>query len=1029
MNTDTTVERAGLKTVHELFAKEAYQEALQLLEKLAKDHPEFALYRTKLGECKKKLAAAALKSQHPKQVPSLGNVKEKMPQQSEPATLIDQNILEEGRKLARAGDTGQAIKILSELYKNRPELPLLMELARIDLVDERYADALYKAKASIAKDPNFRDAYRIAEQAAIELGQYEEANSFFLMQPPIVNPPEPRKRGANPTLPPQLKIPPIIGAGNNYEHILEKATLFVAANKPYTKTISIIVPVYNRHKILANTLAALIHQTYPSSLMEIIVVDDGSNDEVFEVIKKYENRINLYYARQPDSGYRLAAARNIGLKLSSGDSIAFMDADILPLPTDIENYMRVLHVSDQVVLIGHRRYVDVSNITDDDILKDINAAITLPNINPDNDVADRKNADGVSIDWRFPEYKKTNYLIDDMWPFTKAAGGNIAFSRRLLEAAGFVDEEFTAWGCEDGEHGYRLYNAGAYFIPMMNIVSLHQEPMDENKAPTIPSQGESFRAIGHKITKEIFSKKCPAPSVRKNVPGAKFDVPKVSIYIPAYNSERYIVQAVNSCLSQNFDDLEVCICDDGSTDGTLKLIEKNYSGSKKVRWTTQRNSGIGKATNTAIDMCRGMYIGQLDSDDILKPNAVRTCVSLLDTRDIDGVHADCDYIDGEGKYIRDGWCGGDFSRDWMATGMIATHFRMFRRRVWARTEHCNETIKNAVDLDLWLKIYEKGRIEHIHQILYSYRWHGQNTSITHRKAQEANHLKVVADSLKRQGLDRFWAVQSTHNRLNPREFKIVSNAQSKPVIPSDVFFLIPSCAKYADKCDAVRHTWAKRLTARGFRYLFLMGKPDLEIARVEGDVLYVPCKDDYESLLLKLVMGYQFLYRNADFSHVYKIDDDCYLNLDKLVGEILPQLDAVQYAGGATHPKGAKMNNRWHFGKCSDERFDKPYRFDVAPFEFAKGGYGYFLRRDVLPILFERINSFKQELGECIYSYEDVRIAELLIEYGIVPTKLAGYSVCPSTTGEVESNMLLIYDIKDAKTLYTYEKTKLRGVN
>ena len=72
---------------------------------------------------------------------------------------------------------------------------------------------------------------------------------------------------------------------------------------------------------------------------------------------------------------------------------------------------------------------------------------------------------------------------------------------------------------------------------------------------------------------------------------------------------------------------------------------------------------------------------------------------------------------------------------------------------------------------------------------------------------------------------------------------------------------------------------------------------------------------------------------------VYKIDDDCYPNLEAIRDQVLPQLSEVLYAGGATHRKGVMMNNEWHFGKCSDPRFDKPYRFATAPFEFAKGVY------------------------------------------------------------------------------------------
>ena len=188
-----------------------------------------------------------------------------------------------------------------------------------------------------------------------------------------------------------------------------------------------------------------------------------------------------------------------------------------------------------------------------------------------------------------------------------------------------------------------------------------------------------------------------------------------------------------------------------------------------------------------------------------------------------------------------------FLESGLSVGMIATHFRMFRRSVWNRILNCNERIKNAVDLDLWLKINEKTNIEHIHKILYSYRWHGDNTSIQDRKAQENNHLKVVNDSMKRTGLSDFWELKPTNNPMNPREFKVLHKASPPPPTPKDIFFLIPTCAKYHAKRKAVRETWASDLKSYGYRYLFLMGDPGLDVARIIGDVLYVPCRDDYES--------------------------------------------------------------------------------------------------------------------------------------------------------------------------------------
>ena len=151
----------------------------------------------------------------------------------------------------------------------------------------------------------------------------------------------------------------------------------------------------------------------------------------------------------------------------------------------------------------------------------------------------------------------------------------------------------------------------------------------------------------------------------------------------------------------------------------------------------------------------------------------------------------------------------------------------------------------------------------------------------------------------------------------------------------------------------------------------------------------------------------------------YKIDDDTYPNLDKIVDTVLPQLAGKSFLGGATHPKGAGMNNKWHFGKCSKDIFDKPYRFDVAPFEFTKGGYGYFLRRDILPFLSQEIPTFREELIKGIYSFEDVRISEILYKNDIFVNKISDYKVIQGGkfNSNTDLNWMLVYDVQDSNIM------------
>ncbi len=243
----------------------------------------------------------------------------------------------------------------------------------------------------------------------------------------------------------------------------------------------------------------------------------------------------------------------------------------------------------------------------------------------------------------------------------------------------------------------------------------------------------------------------------------------------------------------------------------------------------------------------------------------------------------------------------------------------------------------------------------------------------------------------------------------------------RDLLSKSIFFLIPTCHKYSEKTKSIRETWAKDLNKYGFRYLFLLGDPKLDQAKLEKDTLFVPCRDDYESLLLKLILGYDYLYHNLDFTYVYKIDDDCFPNLQKFQNDILPQLIDEEYFGGLVYPKGSKLNTKWHFGKCSNPKFDRPFPYEQLPFDYALGGYGYFLHKEILPILFQHKDRFRAELDKHIYSYEDVKIGEILHAGGIKVHPLERYSSV-SASNYKGSCQYLIYDISDSELMVEIEE-------
>ena len=124
----------------------------------------------------------------------------------------------------------------------------------------------------------------------------------------------------------------------------------------------------------------------------------------------------------------------------------------------VETYARSLGVSKRALYCGHRRYVDANHITVDEATKSPVSMLSLPDIETVNEKMKR---DGHVLDWRMPMYRQTDNLrFADKYPFRAVCGGNIGFHKSLFR--GEFDEKFKAWGKEDTEWGFRVWNRGIH---------------------------------------------------------------------------------------------------------------------------------------------------------------------------------------------------------------------------------------------------------------------------------------------------------------------------------------------------------------------------------------------------------------------------------------------------------------------------------------------------------------------------------------------------------------------------------------
>jgi len=115
----------------------------------------------------------------------------------------------------------------------------------------------------------------------------------------------------------------------------------------------------------------------------------------------------------------------------------------------------------------------------------------------------------------------------------------------------------------------------------------------------------------------------------------KYNKPEVSLIIPAYNSKDYIARSIDSALASDFDDLEIIIVNDGSTDDTQKIIDwydKNYENIVSIQ---KENGGVADSRNTAIKAARGRYIAFLDNDDLVRPDMISSLYNSITKNNCD----------------------------------------------------------------------------------------------------------------------------------------------------------------------------------------------------------------------------------------------------------------------------------------------------------------------------------------------------------------------------------------------------------
>src|SRR3982751_550174 len=192
--------------------------------------------------------------------------------------------------------------------------------------------------------------------------------------------------------------------------------------------------------------------------------------------------------------------------------------------------------------------------------------------------------------------------------------------------------------------------------------------------------------------------------------------PLISLVMPTYKTDpKYLSEAVDSVRSQHYPEWELIVVDDGSEDVALEQTMSSYGGDRRIRFKPLReNVGISAATNAGLALCEGEFVGFLDHDDTLTPDALlRVAQALAADPELDAVYSDSDKLT-IGGVRADPFLKPDWSPVYALGAMYIGHLLIVRTSVAEAAGGFDSAFDKIQDFEFMLRVSERtDRIHHI----------------------------------------------------------------------------------------------------------------------------------------------------------------------------------------------------------------------------------------------------------------------------------------------------------------------------
>lgn len=233
---------------------------------------------------------------------------------------------------------------------------------------------------------------------------------------------------------------------------------------------------------------------------------------------------------------------------------------------------------------------------------------------------------------------------------------------------------------------------------------------------------------------------------------------KFSVLIAHYNNAEYFKDLHRSLLSQTWNNWEAVILDDGSHSEEKEAVEKLIAGDERFRfYENDENYGVGITKAKLIELASGQICGFVDPDDAILPTAIEKSVEIFknDNKTVltYSRFVTCDENLKPVAPFRAARQVPNHDKFFFNYPIQIAHFVNFRKEVYESTEKMNPELKIAEDQDLYLKMYEKGKVKFINEANYLYRKHEGGISQNDNKKKSYEFWgKVIYDAMKRRNI-------------------------------------------------------------------------------------------------------------------------------------------------------------------------------------------------------------------------------------------------------------------------------------